>query len=107
MKKLIKNFKKDIINVIVKVVRPTEKNEQFYGKQGKIIERLGEILKVKLIKGEQIIECQNYEVDEINKKEKTGRCNLCGREIAGKFIRFCDVCKDRSETYRFAGAMQR
>lgn len=32
------------------------------------------------------------------------RCNLCGREFKARtrFMRFCDVCKGRSEVYRFA-----
>lgn len=38
-------------------------------------------------------------------KRETRRCNLCGREFKARnrFMRFCDVCKGRSEVYRFAG----
>jgi predicted nucleic acid binding AN1-type Zn finger protein len=33
------------------------------------------------------------------------KCNICGREFKGKnrFARFCDVCKGKSDVYRFAG----
>lgn len=38
------------------------------------------------------------------KSKEKKRCNLCGREFRARnrFIRFCDVCKGRSEVYRFA-----
>lgn len=38
-------------------------------------------------------------------KRDTRHCNLCGREFRARsrFMRFCDVCKGRSEVYRFAG----
>lgn len=39
------------------------------------------------------------------KEREKRRCNLCGREFKARnrFMRFCDVCKGRSEVYRFAG----
>ncbi|RMD96679.1 MAG: hypothetical protein D6812_16690 [Deltaproteobacteria bacterium] len=52
------------------------------------------------------------EIDELimkniakKKEREKRRCNLCGREFKARtrFMRFCDVCKGRSEVYRFAG----
>lgn len=63
--------------------------------------------KTKLAGSEQeIAEIGAKSTAKASKKEREKRrCNLCGREFKARnrFMRFCDVCKGRSEVYRFAG----
>ena len=57
--------------------------------------------KARSLKREKEETCATTE--EKLQKEKR-RCNLCGRtfKARNRFMRFCDVCKGRSEVYRFA-----